>query len=174
MSIIDKSLAMSYNSANSYKVGDKVIYNNKMYKCTSVTNGGSFDESSWERTYLMNEMADQTSNLGNIEVVYNDAALVTNSQNIAASLSYTVSAGKYLIFAWTGYRLSSIVKEPEITVNGESIQRLTEQNIDSTYAKSYGVSALITVKEESEVIATASNYQTGDDAHSLAMIIYKL
>lgn len=57
------SICDEFSKLNSYAVGDYCIYQNKLYKCNTATNG-DWDASKWTETSVGDELKSVNSNLG--------------------------------------------------------------------------------------------------------------
>lgn len=53
----------SSSASTSYAVGDYVIYNGKLYKCTTATTGGTWDSTKWATAVLSDDVSDLKSAL---------------------------------------------------------------------------------------------------------------
>ncbi len=51
-----KSIASAYSTTRAYREGDYVMYNGKLYVCTTATTGGAWNAANWEETSLLDAM----------------------------------------------------------------------------------------------------------------------
>ena len=81
-------VADAYSSSKTYKVGDYVLHNSNLYRCTTaITTAESFTAAHWTQIVLANDVSDLKSNLDSI----NEEITSTNVYNQSAGIS-----GKYV------------------------------------------------------------------------------
>ena len=67
----------STSSSETYAVGDYVMYNGKLYKCTTATTGGTWVSDNWTEAVLSDDVSDLTRQISDVEaVIYQDAELM--------------------------------------------------------------------------------------------------
>lgn len=57
----------STSSSETYAVGDYVMYNGKLYKCTTATTGGTWVSDNWTEAVLSDDVSDLTRQLSDVE-----------------------------------------------------------------------------------------------------------
>lgn len=80
-----------FSKLNSYAVGDYCIYQNKLYKCNTATNG-DWDASKWTETSVGDELKSVNSNLekiNNFQFVIETAITESGSNNYDYPNGYT-------------------------------------------------------------------------------------
>lgn len=85
-----------FNKLNSYAVGDYCIYQNKLYKCNTATNG-DWDASKWTETSVGDELKSVNSNLSELQSV--DITPVSNNYaavNTSGTYAYIKNGICYL------------------------------------------------------------------------------
>ena len=107
-------IADDFDATSTYAVGDYVVYNNKLYKCTTaVTTAGAWDSNDWTETIVMDEVGqgggsswtDVTGTLtaGATSITLSNSAITTSSTiDIYTDLdvdynSISVSAGSVTV-----------------------------------------------------------------------------
>jgi len=58
----------STSSSTTYAVGDYVMYNGKLYKCTTATTGGTWVSGNWTEAVLSDEVSDLSRHLSDVSV----------------------------------------------------------------------------------------------------------
>lgn len=74
----------STSSSTTYAVGDYVMYNGKLYKCTTATTGGTWVSGNWTEAVLSDDVSDlsrQLSDLKSDVVGYSTEVSVDNSSS---------------------------------------------------------------------------------------------
>lgn len=57
-----------FSTSSTYQVGDYVMYQGKLYKCTTaITTGGAWDSTKWSLAILSDDVADLKSAVGNLD-----------------------------------------------------------------------------------------------------------
>ena len=57
----------STSSSETYAVGDYVMYNGKLYKCTTATTGGTWVSGNWTEAVLSDDVSDLSRQLSDLE-----------------------------------------------------------------------------------------------------------
>lgn len=82
------TIANVYDSAQTYSVGDYVIYQNTLYKCiTAITVGEAFNPAKWTSVKVMNEMP--SGGGGTVlaeDVVFDPSGTHLSSENVEAAI----------------------------------------------------------------------------------------
>lgn len=96
----NQNLALSFSTAQTYAVGDYVIYQENLYKCiTAITTPAAWDSTKWNRALVTDELGQGGDNA---------------NQNIANTYdtTQTYAVGDYVIFAGLLYKCTTAVTTP--------------------------------------------------------------
>ena len=98
----NQNLAVPFSAAQTYEVGDFVIYQENLYKCiTAISTPAAWDSTKWMRALITNEMGQGSGG---------DYA----NQNIADTynITSTYAVGDYVIYAGLLYKCIAAVETP--------------------------------------------------------------
>jgi len=59
----------SSSSSKAYAIGDYVMYNGKLYKCTTATTGGTWDANNWAEAILTDDVTEQKNAIGQLREI---------------------------------------------------------------------------------------------------------
>lgn len=113
----------STSSSTTYAVGDYVMYNGKLYKCTTATTGGTWVSGSWTEAVLSDAVSDLSRHLGDLENAINQ-----EFENIG----YTEEASPNLL-------------NPDETENGRITSSKSDVQHTGTYDADYRTTGFIPV-----------------------------
>lgn len=123
------TIANVYDSAQTYSVGDYVIYQNTLYKCiTAITVGEAFNPAKWTSVKVMNEMPSG----GGGTVLAEDVVF----DNAGTHLSSTNVQGVIVELDAEGHRIAGELQTTELAIGA------TEATV--TFTQSIGATTIIT------------------------------
>lgn len=100
-SSLESSIANEFSSSSTYSVGDYVIYEGKLYQCTTaVTIAGSWNSTNWTQAVLGNDIAGLKSEIGNLNNLTTvDKSSLVSAINEAAQTGGSGGSPKGVTFA---------------------------------------------------------------------------
>lgn len=90
----------STSSSTTYAVGDYVMYNGKLYKCTTATTGGTWVSDDWNEAVLSEDVRDLTRQLSDVHQVVTvtlTAAGWSSNQQVATVTGVLADVTKQMI-----------------------------------------------------------------------------
>lgn len=118
----------------SYSVGDYVIYEDELYRCTSSTTGGSWDSTKWSKTQVMDEIPEAGSVVSVTQVQSTGTKIATITVDSVGTDIYAPSSGggsSSYVFTTTADILAGAV--PNIVILDDQSQPVGPDDIYAAF-----------------------------------------
>lgn len=106
------AITEQFSTANTYVVGDYVLYNNQLYRCTTaITSAGAWDSTAWILVTIGNELATLNAETKNDVLYFTNVACSATTGDIAAISNSAITADHILtscIFAAPSYITTNV------------------------------------------------------------------
>ena len=149
-------VASAYSAAKTYKVGDYVLYNSNLYRCTTaITTAEAWTAAHWTQVVLADDVTDLKSDFDNIREIIASKNLVDNSELVQGFILDTgvVSTSG----AWGNYHTTGYIElEPNTDYVFSTVNILT-----NAVAPSARIGKLLFDTNKSPIDGTHVNQATG-------------
>lgn len=145
------TIANVYDSAQTYSVGDYVIYQNTLYKCTTAINvGEAFDPTKWTSVKAMNEISHGGISVSAEDVSFDDTQAHFLADNVQDAIEHLDAEGH----AIAGELQTTTLATGSTTVTVNFSQSIGATTIITPVCSLYGVSPTAVTYTEHSITLT--------------------
>ena len=165
----DNASAEVFSTSKAYAIGDRVIYNGRLYQFKAAHSAGAWNSSHVNRIYAGDsKYIAQTTSYQTADAIYNAATTYTNNNAIAKTQTYQTAASIYT--AATTYTNNNAIAKTETYQTADSIALKAAQTTDKditafSTSKSYAVGKRVLYNGATYEFTTAHSAGAWDSSH---------